>query len=156
MFIYCRFGLQLKLNSMGMKYISFIATSVFIFFLSLPFAFPFCESFPIWIAAKAFSLNYFLLWHFIRQDKIEKKQLLALHLATPLLVLGTYAIVNYPTFGIGLIPIFSLIVIGSLVSYFTAKQRRFYVVYSLILAFCMVTTHFFLPIFVEKFKPFFE
>jgi len=141
---------------MGMKYISFIATSVFTFLLSLPFAFPFSESFPIWIAAKAFSLNYFLLRYFIRQDKIEKKQLLAIHLATPLLVLGTYAFVNYPTFGIGLIPIFSLILIGSLVSYFTATQKRFYVSYALLLTICMVTTQYLLPIFMENVKPFFE
>jgi hypothetical protein len=96
------------------------------------------------------------LRYFIRQDKIEKKQLLAIHLATPLLVLGTYAFVNYPTFGIGLIPIFSLILIGSLVSYFTATQKRFYVSYALLLTICMVTTQYLLPIFMENFKPFFE
>jgi len=141
---------------MVMKYILFIATSVFIFFLSLPFAFPFSSSYPIWIITKVFSLNYFSLWYFIRQGKIDKKQLLAIHLATPLLVFGTYTIINYPSIGIGLIPIFSLILIGSLVSYFNAKQKRFYVSYSLILAFCMVITHFFLPVFVENFKPFFE
>ena len=139
-----------------MKYILFIATSVFIFFLSLPFAFPFSSSYPIWITTKAFSLNYFLLWYFIRQDKIDKKQLLAIHLATPLLVFGTYTIINYPSIGIGLIPIFSLILIGSLVSYFTAKQKHFYLSYSLLLTLCIVTTQYLLPIFVENFKPFFE
>jgi len=141
---------------MVMKYILFIATSVFIFFLSLPFAFPFSSSYPIWITTKAFSLNYFLLWYFIRQDKIDKKQLLAIHLATPLLVFGTYTIINYPSIGIGLIPIFSLILIGSLVSYFTAKQKHFYLSYSLLLTLCIVTTQYLLPIFVENFKPFFE
>jgi hypothetical protein len=139
-----------------MKYFQFVTLSVAIFFLSLPFSFPFSESVPIWVAAKAFSLNYFLLWYFIKEDKIDKKQLLAIHLTTPLIVFGIYAFVNYPTFGIGLIPIFSLILIGSLMSYFTASQKRFYISYALLLIICLVTTQYLLPVFVENFKPFFE